>query len=264
MKTKKKKTKKKNIKWLKLRLWFVSVVRPLRYIFLLSTVFVLGYEFWLSDFTDQFSTVGKHLINFIAKLSYSYISAFIFYLLAVHTPKHKRKVKMILHISNTTSYLLTELRYFHETFHSYTNIQKKVKSSELSEILNKHSPYSEVKSKSENLNFQNWFYYYEWKALRVQKLIDNILDLYDFFSPEFTKYLVIIRSSFENVNMIYHQAKGSPNMAFFGLIFHDLEYNIEQLKHQYKQLLPFTELYHDEIRKENRSRWAAEAKGAQS
>ncbi len=256
MKTKKKKVKKKNIRWLKLLLWFTSISKPLKYIFLLATILVLLFEFWISNV--NMDSTWAHLINFFVKLSYSYISAFIFYLLAVHTPKERRKIKMILHISNTSTYLLTELRFFLDTFCVYVNLDKPINTRGLDNILNNYSPFSIVTSKSEEVTFVNWFGYYEWKATRVQKLIDTLLELSDFLNPEFIKYLIRIRASFDNVNMMYHRAKASPNMAFFLLVVLDLEYNIEQLKNHHISLRPYTDLYHDDIVKENRKRWAAE------
>lgn len=255
---KKKRASSVNIRWLKTVLWYTSVLKPLRVIFASTVLFIIVYEFCIVDAISLYNkTDWWHLLNFISKLSYSYISAFVFYLVAVHTPKERKKVKMFLYVANSTAYLITELRYFHNNFHSYVNVSDTAKASALGDILNKQNPY--VPLNAESKLYPDWLSYYEWKSKRVQTLIGNILYLYDFLSPTYLKYLIIIRAQFENVDMQYHHVKGSNNMSIFVLIFPDIKYNIQKLEHEYKKLTPYLNLYHDDIRKENRKRWHEES-----
>lgn len=78
----------------------MAVRKPLRYIGLTAILSVLIVELVLSDIPAPSHFLYK-LGQVYLKLCYSYVSAFIFYLLAVHWPKETRRVRTFRLLNNT-------------------------------------------------------------------------------------------------------------------------------------------------------------------
>ena len=81
----------KNIRVLKIKNRLATIRTDVLVAFIIATAIILVTELWLYKypaFNEQFYKTGQIFI----KLSYSYVSAFIFFFLVVHLPKENKKI----------------------------------------------------------------------------------------------------------------------------------------------------------------------------
>lgn len=129
------------------------------------------------------------LQSIIQKLSYSYVSAFVFYILAVFLPKQRRKAKLTLLVNNTCTHLAIETKFFYRTLLKFCDIKDEdAFSKNFAEIFDNTSAIK-VFTAHEGGVYSNWNHYVQQKLENMDRLIHTLIPLYDILPPDTLRVL---------------------------------------------------------------------------
>ncbi len=218
-----------------------SLRKDLVLIFILSFVIIIIIDFWLMN-VPEIIPIGAELGNIIYRLSFAYITSFIFYFLVVHIknekdkenlkPFTKRNVQGIISIGKSINLNLTNKSDF-------------LSLDELKEICSKtppkisNLPYSVAGLPNISFDFHTWFQYidycrlnsWEWSNYLFQK--SNVLD------SELSAILLEIEGCglFEISNKLKNSVSKEENIILLHNFFFHYFSSIIKLENYYNQKL---------------------------
>lgn len=181
---------------------FFNLIRTLRkdltFLFVISLMTVCLIDFWLINVQELFK--GGHVFGpIIEKLCLSYISAFIFYFLVVHTKQQKDKKNIYTYVAYKSLSIIAYGQITGKDLAKTAGVTMKENypsKNELLEISSKINPYSETPTLiSMSGQKLNWFQHFENYR---QKTIEAIQDIYTkmpFLDTQLVRHLSLIENS---------------------------------------------------------------------
>lgn len=221
---------------------------------ILSITIILSIEFWLngipawSKFTYDFGVV-------VLKLSYSFFSAFIFYLLVVHLPKEKRKVKSYRILYNTISLIHTDMYLLLNSLTKNISILKidnvtREEFMSYCELLN-----GDEQVPIDNINLQLHFNkvkitfneYINFVIIKTRNAIQQILILNEIIDPEISENLTQI----QDLINVHFNSDNKPLVHLSYGLFQLYSEEKELIKKFDKNYQRYSKEYHHFARKKN-------------
>jgi hypothetical protein len=229
-------------------------------------LFIVAYEFWLVQVIVEASNrVLYHFLSLISKLSYSYIAAFVFYFVAVHLPKERRKSKLFLYLNNRFAGVHHDILYLFSNLDRIIGGDIKTQyltTEELKGILNGHDASAPLMSSG----FDNFHAYFKWQWNKTRQTIDEILVFNDLLNPTVLNYLSLIESRFERFNP--NQRQIGNDLSSYVFFLDDLGFYINQLTDVSRNALvkPYRFRYHNDVKKEYKKAdaWRQEQKAKEA
>ena len=220
-----------------------SLRRDLLIIFLICVITIFLIDFWLINIPELFKG-GEKLGQIVYKLSFSYISAFVFYFLVVHLKNQKDKENLYSYISSNTLMIIRQAKaLINETARS-ANIQLKATypdSLELQSICKAINPNSNAPLILGRLgNYANWMQYFDYYKRRSNEASNKVLSKVQFLDSALVHKLAEIEdcNHFKDITMFANISiqntdllAFAPSLAKYFELIIDLEkYYEEKLK----------------------------------
>lgn len=181
---------------------FFNLIKTLRkdlsILFILSLATVLLIDFWLIEIPELFKK--GHIIGTIAgKICLSYISAFIFYFLVVHTKQQKDKKNIYNYVAHKSISIIAYGQTIGRDLAKSANITMKEyypSKNELLEICSKINPHSEpptlISWTGQKLH---WFHHFENYRQQTIEAIQDIYSKMPFLDTKLVRHLSLIENS---------------------------------------------------------------------
>ena len=195
---------------------FVELIKTLRkdlsFIFILCLAIVLCINFWFIDIPELFKN-GSKVGILIEKLCLSYISAFIFYFLVVHTKQQKDKKHIYEFVAEKSLHIISYGQTIGRDLAKDANVKLKEyypSKDELIEICYKIDPYSEPSTLVSRFGHKlNWFLHFENYRQETMTAINEIYAKMPFLDAKLINHLSLIESS-----NFFSFTKGMQNLPF--------------------------------------------------
>lgn len=226
----------------------LTLRKDLSILFMTCIITVCVIDFWLIHIPELFN--GGAAFGVIAdKLCLSYISAFIFYFLVVHTKQQKDKENMYAYVSNKVWHIIAYGTTIIREMAKASNVELKSNypsEQELLEVCSKINPCSDAPLLISFAANANWYQYFEYYRKMSSEDTQSIYGKMPFLDTKLIKHLADIEdtqwfSLVKAVSPIPIQFKNKNLLNFWSAIIEYLK-SVKALQDYYnKKLL----VYHD-------------------
>jgi hypothetical protein len=185
------------------KLRFIGLRREIRLLLILSIISILSIEFFLNE-TYPLYHFQYYFGVFILKLSYSYLSAFIFYYLIVYSPRERKRVRTYRYLYNKIHaiYELKDdllLAFFREINPEIKDYPHKIEYSDIKEICKQINPKLPITlNVTEFATFKNHYEFINFKTRKIKTLISELIILNEILDENILHGLTNINDAITN------------------------------------------------------------------
>ncbi len=246
----------------------IKVVKA-RFSSLRREVLFLGGTAFLSiimlDFLlKKFPAINRTMYDFgqvYIKLCYSYFSAFIFYLLVVHFPRERRRLKSFRFLSNKISHLYRDKDLLFSSLFKLSHEEfEKLNRNEIVELSKKIDPRQQINAKKDILSplpttFQNHYQYINFMSQKMKENIYSLLSLGDVVDNDLIYSLTCIDDTLTFHFTFEQVIWGNTTLEHKGFSIAELNLEIKELSSKFnKNYNKYQFEYHHNERKKTRLR----------
>jgi hypothetical protein len=172
-----------------------SLRKDLLVLFIISLITIFIIDFWLINIPEIFKG-GAILGKIFYKLSFSYVSAFIFYFLVVHLKNQNDKKNLYSYVAQLTIRIIEEAKGMLNKLSESSNITLESNypsKSELNKICSKINPNNQAPLLlNRNGEYANWIQFFEYHKIRSNEASNKILSKLQFLDSELVTKLAKI------------------------------------------------------------------------
>ena len=219
-----------------------SVRNELKILFVTSFISIILSDFWLNKIPEFFN-FGSEAGVIVNRLSYSFVSAFIFYFLVVHLKREREKETLYTYVAEKSRLILNHAKNLKEAL--YAKSGKDLddvfpSADELDKILEKINPREKAPLILGRIdNHADWLGYLDYFKKKTTIPINSIFSKINFLDATLVHHLISIEDSlyfkeldfFISINAANDNFKGFGRMMsdYFGLIESFQEYFDKEL-----------------------------------
>lgn len=192
----------------------ISSLRPFLLVLLLLAILSIVFLGILTIKLPCINPFYSGFINFSLRLSYAYISAFVFYFLVVHLPAENKKVAAYRQLNNKIIVLDEELSQIIYLILDNVNYEYKTQKGHFSisdismKEFKQYCSYTNSQ-KPPNLEFYNhsfpsWYEFLNYKSTKIKRLIDDLLILNNIIDVEVLRLLLYVE---DEVGKLYSDVR---------------------------------------------------------
>lgn len=175
--------------------------KDIKYLLITSILIVLSIELFFNKIEADFFTYQFELGIIFLKLSYSYISSFIFYYIVVYLPKERKRIKIYRFLNNQIIFINENVLDIIEHLNKGNIIGKKknIKEADIVLLCKKTNPKVQITiERNHTLTFTNYYDFQNYKTKKIMETIKNILCLHDVLDDKLLYFMTNIYAIINN------------------------------------------------------------------
>lgn len=193
----------------------------LKIIFVISVFSILSIEFLLNKYPAKYQWQYDFGVIWL-KLSYSYLSAFIFYYIVVYLPKERKRVRTFVLINDNILGVCDTITIILETLHkqtdkSLTKYPTEYTQSMIYDICKKVHPNNTViVDILDKRQFENTYTFMTYYIDRIKELIRVLIVFYDILDDNIVSNIAYIHSNIDRMSLIDLTKFGNKSIGIYG------------------------------------------------
>jgi hypothetical protein len=225
---------------------FMAINKWIRYLLLIALADILVMELLFRRYENGTEALAI-ISNIFLKISYSYVASFIFYFVAIHLDKERKRLSIFRIIHKKTHRINKEIADIFNVILTASNINDGYDETTNFEVIQKALAVVNVKNKitADHYEFNNIYLFLAYKGNRIKVLVNELLQFVDYLDSGYLRYLIFIDDLITDKHVFSGFPKADTlNLEYAANTFQQLHENSIELKNTYhKAYARFNEEY---------------------